>query len=573
MTETELPIANDTGLMHALKVLWRRRLIFAACVLLGVAAAALLAHQEAPSYQATAQVLLARQDVGLAATGTSQLPYNDQQETIISETEATIADSPPVIARTVTSGTGGLQAQNAFRQRSSVRVLPGTDILRFSVSARTGPAAERDVNTWVTSYRAYRQQLSASLIDQALDGTLANLRHASPSSALGDGLKSAAARLDALRAMGSSDASVVASARSANQTAPRPTRDIVLGLVAGLLFGITAAFVANAVDPRERDISVVAQALGATVVSELPRRSRRPDSRAGVEVADAPQGDYAESIRTLRGRVTVALDAVGGQSLLIAGTPGDRGERPGAELAYAYAQIGHRVLLIDADLREQAASRGFRLAGRPGLVEIVVGDADVESASVPIDVRGAIEGCDVRGSLAVVPVGTVANPAPDLLESVAFKRFLGSLLPVRDRPRDGAYDLVIVDGGELPPSTLASLATHVDGVVLVVARGLSHRQLRPVRQALGGVEVVAVVDAPRARASRRRLVAGRWRAVRSDAAAADARDGRMTKPGPETTCPEHTCDTPACVNIAHLRRGHPEPTAPHELRVTSGEAC
>ena len=123
-----------------------------------------------------------------------------------------------------------------------------------------------------------------------------------------------------------------------------------------------------------------------------------------------------------------------------------------ANLAVGFAQLGHRTLLIDADMRTPRQHRLFNVSDRIGLSAALTGRAD-SSAAIPVP------GC---GDLWVLPAGSLPPNPQELLSRPAFASLLKNL--------QAEYDVVLID---TPPAKLyadvQSIAFRA-GVALVVAR-------------------------------------------------------------------------------------------------------
>jgi capsular exopolysaccharide synthesis family protein len=128
-----------------------------------------------------------------------------------------------------------------------------------------------------------------------------------------------------------------------------------------------------------------------------------------------------------------------------------------ANLAVAMAQLGHRVLLIDADLHHPMQHHIWHLANAVGLSDAIVNRVEL-----------AIARREVMDNLDVLPSGVIPPNPLALLDS---KR-MSSLLEDFSK----AYDFVILD---TPPLILAADALSVsqmtDGVLLVARPGILDR--------------------------------------------------------------------------------------------------
>ena len=119
-------------------------------------------------------------------------------------------------------------------------------------------------------------------------------------------------------------------------------------------------------------------------------------------------------------------------------------------LTISLAQIGQRVLLIDADMRRPRANEFFGLAHDPGLSNVLVGNAQASEAIFKTSIPG----------LWVLPSGRIPPNPADLLTSLRFHKFLNSLCE--------HFDWVIIDSPPVMPVTDACLIGHVASAVLFV---------------------------------------------------------------------------------------------------------
>lgn len=147
-------------------------------------------------------------------------------------------------------------------------------------------------------------------------------------------------------------------------------------------------------------------------------------------------------------------------------------------LAYSLAQGGHRVVLIDADMRRSSVAATLGKPLSPGLSNYLVGDAkDVIHKNV------------LHENLSLIAAG---DPPPNPAELIGSSRMQQVLTALGQR-----YDFVIVD---LPPVNLVSdplvVSKFLDGVVLIVRHGYSKRRevLEAVRKLkFVGAQILGVV--------------------------------------------------------------------------------
>ena len=169
-----------------------------------------------------------------------------------------------------------------------------------------------------------------------------------------------------------------------------------------------------------------------------------------------PESIEAEAYRTLRTNVQLMADGAACRHIAITSVAGGDGKSTtAANLAVVTAQAGHRVCVVDADLRRPTLHEVFGLRNVDGLVSALEHGRPLHAVAQATDVEG----------LSVVVAGRSADEsAHHLLTSQRLENLL--------RQSEGAFDLILFDS---PPvmgvADALSLAAVCDGVVLVVRVG------------------------------------------------------------------------------------------------------
>lgn len=129
--------------------------------------------------------------------------------------------------------------------------------------------------------------------------------------------------------------------------------------------------------------------------------------------------------------------------------------------AYALAEAGKKVLLLEGDLRRPSISSKLGIARTPGLTNLLVSRWEY---------REVIQHCAVAPDLDIITSGDIPPNPSELLSSNRMEQLMTQL------SRD--YDYVVVD---LPPVTVVSdaiaISKTLDGIVIVVRAGVSDRKM------------------------------------------------------------------------------------------------
>jgi len=169
----------------------------------------------------------------------------------------------------------------------------------------------------------------------------------------------------------------------------------------------------------------------------------------------------AESVRSIRTSLLANQPDGGSQVMVITSlNPGHGKTSTVSNLGIAYAELGKRVLIIDADVRSPGLHRIFGLRNDTGLINVLQGTADLEDSQL----ESHIQETDVP-FLSLLSSGpfTTGTSSSSLFHS---RRMLELLDYLRV-----AYDVVLIDTPPLTLSDARILGPLADGVVLVLRAG------------------------------------------------------------------------------------------------------
>jgi capsular exopolysaccharide synthesis family protein len=177
-----------------------------------------------------------------------------------------------------------------------------------------------------------------------------------------------------------------------------------------------------------------------------------------VTLTDA-RSSGAEAYRTLRTNLLFSA-AVRAVSRIVVTSPGpEEGKSTtAANLAIAFAQQGHRVLLIDCDLRRARIHKIFETSSLPGLTNVLASGQSVAEAIRPTKIDG----------LMILPSGPLPPNPAELLGSAQMNVLLDKL--------SETYDLLILDTPPLLAASDAAIVSRAtDGALVVVRAGRTER--------------------------------------------------------------------------------------------------
>ena len=250
---------------------------------------------------------------------------------------------------------------------------------------------------------------------------------------------------------------------------PKTMLNIAMGGVVGLFLVAGVIFLRESLNQTvrsEEDLRRLHVPLLATIVETEPFSEGE-----GPQVWLNPQSPYAEAFRVLRTNLEFLIASRDLRLFLVTSPgPGERKTSLAANLAAIFAQAEKRVLLVDADFRRPRVHRVFGLSNRVGF-STLFRHADLSLQQVFYRWKDS--------SLYVMPSGRLPPHPAEVLRSPRTAELLQQMR--------SAFDLVILDVPPLMVADAMILATHVDGVMLSVVLGQTHRValrkvLEPFRQ-------------------------------------------------------------------------------------------
>jgi len=233
---------------------------------------------------------------------------------------------------------------------------------------------------------------------------------------------------------------------------PNKTRNILLGLVMGLLGGIGVAFFVEYLDntvksPEDAETKLGVPVLG--VVSLL----KSGEVRMEEILLKEPHSVFAESYKVLRTAILLSSAVNPPKNILVTSpAPGEGKTVTSVNLAMTIAQAAHSVLLVDSDLRKPRVHKIFGLNNTKGLSTYLAGASDMNIISK-----------EVVPNLNVIPSGPVPPNPSELLSSGKMYDLVKAL--------NEKFDFIIWDAAPLLTVTDSLVLSKVLDGTIIVTRG------------------------------------------------------------------------------------------------------
>ena len=189
------------------------------------------------------------------------------------------------------------------------------------------------------------------------------------------------------------------------------------------------------------------------LVAAMRRRKRSKHEPIPLLALNDPADLAVEALRSLRTSLHFAMMEASNKVLMISGPSPEVGKSfITANLAAVLAQVGQKVIVIDADMRKGHLHRYFENQNDLGLSDLLSGQVELDQI---------VHGIKVE-NLHFIPRGQIPPNPSELLMHPRFKALMERL--------SDEYDLVLVDTPPILAVTDAAIIGQQAGTSLIVAR-------------------------------------------------------------------------------------------------------
>ncbi|EPJ6647178.1 polysaccharide biosynthesis tyrosine autokinase [Acinetobacter baumannii] len=241
---------------------------------------------------------------------------------------------------------------------------------------------------------------------------------------------------------------------------PKKLLVLILSVFVGGFIGALIALLRNMLRTGIKDSGQIENEMDLPVYATVPRspiqesRIKILKKKKSIPILAVKNSDdiAIESLRSIRTAIHFALANAKNNIIMIAGPSPEVGKSfISTNLATIFAQGNKRVLLIDADMRRGYMHKYFDVDVKPGLSELLSGQADLQKVLHKTQVA----------NLDVITRGKSPTNPSEILSSNQFKELLEQL--------QSQYDHIIIDTPPVLAVTDGIIISQYTGVNLIVA--------------------------------------------------------------------------------------------------------
>lgn len=259
---------------------------------------------------------------------------------------------------------------------------------------------------------------------------------------------------------------------------PKIPLNAAIGLMAGLVLGLVVVFLIESMDDSIKFADEVEKTLHVPLIGVIPKVKDKSGLPSIALLAhEDPRCHVAEAYRSVRTALQFSTSDGAPRRLVITSTAKNEGKSTTAlALAINFAQLGARVALIDADMRNPTLHKFLGLSNTTGLSNVLTGQ--------PVEMERLLHETMVP-NLYVVTAGPIPPNPVDLLMGPK----LGELM---DDLQAQGFEYLIIDGPPVLGLADAIVLGNQVPAMLYVAQA-SHTRKSHIRDAFRRLRMAGIV--------------------------------------------------------------------------------
>ncbi|MBD3249189.1 polysaccharide biosynthesis tyrosine autokinase [Candidatus Woesearchaeota archaeon] len=220
-----------------------------------------------------------------------------------------------------------------------------------------------------------------------------------------------------------------------------------------MVFGMAVAFgliqLFEMFNKRFKSSADIEETLGVNVIGNIPIINKQEELKM-LNPNQHPKSYVTEAYRTLSTNIRFATKNKDIKSITFASDKAGTGKSyTVSNLGVTMAEAGHKILLVDVDLRRPKLNRIFDKPRKPGLTDVLSGRASFKDALIKL-----------RKNLDMLPAGSLGYNPQSTIESDGMKKFI--------KKYSKKYDLILFDSVPLVQFSDSAILASLTGASIIV---------------------------------------------------------------------------------------------------------
>ncbi len=212
-------------------------------------------------------------------------------------------------------------------------------------------------------------------------------------------------------------------------------------------FGLIQLF--EIFNKRFKSSEDIEETLGINVIGNIPIINKQEELKM-LNPSQHPKSYVTEAYRTLATNIRFATKNKDIKSITFASDKAGTGKSyTTSNLGITMAEVGHKILLVDVDLRRPKLNKIFSKPRKPGLTDVLSGRSNLKEALIKL-----------RKNLDMLPAGSLGYNPQSTIESDEMKKFI--------KKYSKKYDLILFDSVPLVQFSDSAILASMTGASIMV---------------------------------------------------------------------------------------------------------